>query len=103
MTAGIHINWASNRHLRKRILRCPTDECRTEFVVRFEAYHGCTWMCCRCGDAWVDEGMRPRPLERDWRRKRGAYHRSLWDIATHGPDPTEQELYPEIVAKVGVS
>lgn len=96
----VHIYWKSNRFLRKRYVRCPTDECITEFVVRFEAYHGDTWMCCKCGDSWSDEGLNYRPFERDWRKKAASYHRRLWDLATHGPSPTYDDLYAE-PARVG--
>lgn len=92
--AGIHILWADGRFLRKRYIRCPSCECTTEMVVRYEAWYGNTWYCCRCGDSWQEEGMNQRPFERGWRRKAIARHRALWDAATHGPDPTPEQLYP---------
>lgn len=86
---------ADNRWLRKRYLRCPSCQCITEMVVRFEAWYGDTTYCCRCGDWWQDGEMCPRPFQRGWRKKAIAKHRELWDRATFGPNPTLQELYPE--------
>lgn len=94
MTAGIHINWASDKFLRKRYMRCPSCQCTTEMVVRHEAYYGLTAYCCRCGDSWQDGEMAARPFAPGWRREAIRAHRALWDRATHGPDPTVEQLYP---------
>lgn len=94
----IHINRPSNQHLRRRIERCVTCECRTEFVVRFELWYSPTWMCCRCGDSWTDEGRYPRPFQRNWRTDAIRQHRRLWDLATYGPAPTLHELDPGFIS-----
>lgn len=78
--------------LRKRYRRCPVCECTTEMVERHEGWYGLTVMCCRCGDSWNDGELDPRPFSRGWRITAVREHRHLWDIATHGPDPTLEEL-----------
>lgn len=84
------------RFLRKRYLRCPSCTCITETVTRDGGYWGYEHRCCRCGDAWVDGELLERPFRPGWRRDAIARHRRLWDLATHGPDPTPQELFPEM-------
>lgn len=93
---GVKLNVADDRFLRKRYLRCPTCECITETVVRFEAYYGISQYCCKCGDAWEDGWLRPRPFTRSWRRLAVSRFRRLWEQATFGPDPTFEDLYPEV-------
>lgn len=70
------------------------DECQTEMVARHERWHGTSLYCCKCGESWADEGRYPRPFRPGWRAKAVAYHRELWDRASHGPPPTMGELYP---------
>lgn len=96
----VHINWADNRFLRKRYLRCPVCECITEMVVRHEAYYGATTFCCRCGDSWQDGELSPRPFSSHWRKRAVARHRKLWDRATHGPAPTLKEMLPDLDVEV---
>lgn len=91
---GVSLNMASDRFLRKVITYCPTDECITEMVARHERWHGTSLYCCKCGESWADEGRYPRPFRPGWRAKAVAYHRELWDRASHGPPPTMDELYP---------
>lgn len=85
-----------SRFLRKRYEYCPMDQCTTEMVVRHEGWYGVTTMCCRCGDSWTDGELHERPLRRGWRREAVRRYRRLWDLATHGPDPTALELFPEM-------
>jgi len=90
----VHINrprWI----LKRRIKRCPTCECCTEFVVTCEVWYASMWLCCRCGDGWGEEGLMPRPFARGWRKDAVREHRRMWDQATYGPFPTLQELDPE--------
>lgn len=89
-----------NRFLRKRYLRCPMCECITEMVTRDGGWWGREVMCCRCGDSWQDGELHERPFAPRWRQKAIAEHRRLWDLATHGPDPTFGELFPEFVEEV---
>jgi hypothetical protein len=89
---------ASDRFLKKRYVRCPVCECTTEMAVRYEAWYGASYYCCRCGDSWCDGEMYGRPLARYWRRDAVQKHRKLWDRATFGPAPTFEELYPEEAA-----
>lgn len=84
-----------NTRLRKRYLRCPVCECTTEMVTRNDGWYGLVAMCCRCGDSWSGGELRERPFARGWRKRAVARHRRLWDQATHGPDPTFEELFPE--------
>lgn len=84
-----------NTTLRKRYLRCPMCECTTETVTRDDGWYGRVVMCCRCGDSWSDGELHERPFARGWRQRAIAKHRSLWDLATHGPDPTFEEMFPE--------
>ncbi|GEL19304.1 hypothetical protein [Pseudonocardia asaccharolytica] len=88
-----------NRNLRKRYWRCPSCERITETVVRHGGWWGVDILCCRCGDRWTDGQLRPRPFQRGWRDERRRRHRQLWDAATHGPDPTFEELFPEYAAR----
>jgi hypothetical protein len=88
-------------HLRKRYLRCPSCQCITETVTQDGGYWGFEIMCCRCGDAWLDGELLERPFRRGWRADRIRVHRRLWDIATHGPNPTARELFPEHFDPVG--
>lgn len=91
----LHVNRPSNRHLRRRIRRCFTCECCTEFVVRCELWYSACWMCCRCGDSWTaGEGRDQRPFHRNWRRDAVRRHRRMWDVATYGAFPTLHELDP---------
>lgn len=83
------------RFLRRHYLRCPTDECITEQVVRYEEWYAPTIWCCRCGDSWdAEEGLRPRPFRRNWRRDAVRKARALWDRATYGPPPTLADFDP---------
>jgi hypothetical protein len=88
-----------DRFLRKRYLRCPMCECVTESVVRYELWHGATVTCLRCGDMWGDGELYPRPFRPGWRRDRITRGRKLWDLATHGPEPTLQEMDPVMFAE----
>lgn len=93
--AGVMVCSPDNRFLRKRYLRCPMCECITEMVRRFDGWYGTSSMCCRCGDSWSDGELHERPFARGWRARAIRQHRALWDIATHGPDPTFEEMFPE--------
>lgn len=82
----------SDAFLRKRYQRCPVCECITETVERHEAWYGLHVMCCRCGDSWTDGYLDPRPFSRGWRNTSVREHRALWDRASHGPEPTIDDL-----------
>jgi hypothetical protein len=84
---GIAICRPSDRFLRCRILRCPSEERRQEMVVRYEEWYGPTVYCCGCGDAWEAGERLPRPFYRYWRRDAVLTHRKLWESATYGPEP----------------
>lgn len=84
---GLTICRPDDSGLRRRIWRCPTCECRTETVVRYEAWYDPTVVCCRCGDSWGSEGRFERPFHRHWRRDAVRRARPLWDLATYGPPP----------------
>ena len=94
---SIHVCGHGYRNLRKRYLRCPSCQCITEMVTQDGGYWGFEVMCCRCGDSWMDGERAERPFERGWRKKAIEQHRRMWDIATHGPDPTARELFPELL------
>jgi hypothetical protein len=95
---GVKVNMADDRFLRKRIQRCPIDECMTEMAVRYEAYYGVTTYCCKCGDWWQDGELCPRPFARGWRKAQAKRFRRFWDQAVFGPAPSMQDLYPELGA-----
>jgi hypothetical protein len=80
---------------RRRILRCPVDECMTEVVVHYpdSPWYSPTAMCTRCGEKWSDGELAPRPFARGWRRKQQAKHRALWAAATYGPAPDYREYF----------
>lgn len=96
LAPGTVVCRSSDRLLRKRYLRCPMCQCTTEHVLRFDGVYGLMHMCCRCGDAWSEGELMERPFYRYWRRDSIRQHRALWDLASHGPDPTVDELFPEL-------
>ena len=63
--AEIHINCPRpNRRLR-RVLRCPTCDCRRRMVVEVYDWYGADFTCCGCGERWQDgEVYEEQP---DWR------------------------------------
>lgn len=91
---GVIVCGPDDSFLRKRYLRCPMCECRTETVVRYELWYGSTVHCLRCGDSWCDGELHPRPFSPGWRRKSIARGRRLWDRATHGPAPSLHDMDP---------
>lgn len=91
---GVMVCMANNNFLRKRIVRCPICQCKTEMVARYEAWYGTTLYCCKCGDSWCDGELYPRPFARGWRRAAVKKHRKLWDQATHAGPPPLEALYP---------
>jgi hypothetical protein len=100
MNTVVHICGPSDEFLRKRYLRCPICQCITEHVTRDGGYWGYERHCCRCGDSWIDGELCPRPFKRGWRQKSIASVRRMWDRATHGPDPTYEELFGELPPSV---
>jgi hypothetical protein len=76
-----------NSNLRRRILRCPTCQCRTEMVVRAQSWFPVETMCTRCGDSWSDGDIDQRPFERGWRTRAVQAYRRMWAVATYGPLP----------------
>lgn len=93
LSRAIYICGPSDKLLRKRYLRCPMCQCITEHVTRDGGYWGYERHCCRCGDSWCDGELLERPFRPRWRRDSIASARRLWDRATHGPDPTAEELF----------
>lgn len=64
---------------RRQVMRCPTCERRTPFVVSWGgAWYGTTDYCTVCLDYWQDEWRGPRPFQR---RDRAALIRRMWDTA----------------------
>jgi hypothetical protein len=97
--AGVVICRSDNRHLRRRVVRCPICQSMEEMVVQFEGWHSPTVMCTGCGDSWQDGELCYRPFARGWRKREVERYRALWDIATHGPAPSFEELFGEAQAR----
>lgn len=82
-----------SRFYRRWYQRCTTCECITEQVVGYTIWYGDTTWCCRCGESWDnEEGRRPRPFARNWRRDSARKARLLWDEATYGGRPTMEQM-----------
>lgn len=96
ISSGVLVCWPDNRFLRRLYRRCPTDQCITEQVIRYEAWYAPTIWCCKCGDTWdAEEGLHERPFRRGWRREAARAARHLWHEATYGPPPTVDQLIGE--------
>lgn len=81
----------SNLALRRRIVRCPVCECMTEMVLAIDRspYYSPTLHCCKCGDAWGEDGLLGRPFVRGWREQAVRRHRAMWVEATYGLPPSK--------------
>lgn len=92
LPGGVTVCRPSDDSLRRRILRCPTCQCKREMVAQFDVWHSTIFMCTGCGDSWQDGELCYRPFARGWRKRSAAQFRALWDIATYGPPPPLEEL-----------
>jgi len=64
--------------IEKHRYRCPTCKTRTTFLCEFAEWYGWTKTCLRCGDAWDNGEMLPRPFKPGWRKESIEWAKQRW-------------------------
>ena len=49
---------------------CPSCGNETDTLVETFEWYSPEAVCLGCGDAWNEDGLRRRPFERNWRKRR---------------------------------
>ncbi len=85
----LHVCTGGPHVYRRRLVRCPIDECITECVATYfdNPWYDPIIQCTKCGEQWSDGQLWPRPFRPGWRPEQQATARALWEVATYGPAP----------------
>ena len=66
----------------RRVLRCPSCQCRRRFVQSHAGlYYDDIFTCLGCGDTWSGSERGERPFRRGWRREALTRARAEWAAA----------------------
>ncbi len=76
MTA--HVLWSRMDVKMRRVMHCPTCQCRRRFFGWAQEWYSAIWTCCHCGDSWSDGERMGRPFARGWRQEAAARAKRNW-------------------------
>ncbi len=85
----------------RRVLRCPSCQCRRRFVQSHAGlYYDDIFTCLGCGDTWSGGERGERPFRRGWRREALTRARRSWAGAMTRKD-FRAFVHEEITTKLG--